>query len=393
MNSKEIMELAEENFIHAYNRFPVVIDHGEGVYAYDKEGKKYLDFASGIAVLSLGYGNKKYTDALKAQIDKVTHTSNLFYSEPAAVAAKKIVNATGLSKVFFTNSGAEAIEGALKVAKKYAYNKNGEGDYEIIAMKSSFHGRTMGALALTGNEHYQKPFGQMIPGIKYATYNDLDSVKELVNDKTCAIILETLQGEGGIHPADESFIKGIRQICDDNDIIMICDEIQCGMGRLGTMFGYQGYGIKPDVVTAAKALGCGVPVGAFVVGEKCKDTIVPGDHGTTYGGNPLVCAAVSAVFDIYEEENIIENVKEVSAYLEEKLDELVTKKDSVDARRGKGLMQGLVLNTPVGDAVKKAISEGVLVISAGGNVLRMVPPLVITKENVDELISCLEKCL
>ncbi len=393
MNSKEIMELAEENFIHAYNRFPVVIDHGEGVYAYDKEGKKYLDFASGIAVLSLGYGNKKYTDALKAQIDKVTHTSNLFYSEPAAVAAKKIVNATGLSKVFFTNSGAEAIEGALKVAKKYAYNKNGEGDYEIIAMKSSFHGRTMGALALTGNEHYQKPFGQMIPGIKYATYNDLDSVKELVNDKTCAIILETLQGEGGIHPADESFIKGIRQICDDNDIIMICDEIQCGMGRLGTMFGYQGYGIKPDVVTAAKALGCGVPVGAFVVGEKCKDTIVPGDHGTTYGGNPLVCAAVSTVFDIYEEENIIENVKEVSAYLEEKLDELVAKKDSVDARRGKGLMQGLVLNTPVGDAVKKAISEGVLVISAGGNVLRMVPPLVITKENVDELISCLEKCL
>ena len=393
MNSKEIMELAEENFIHAYNRFPVVIDHGEGVYAYDKEGKKYLDFASGIAVLSLGYGNKKYTDALKAQIDKVTHTSNLFYSEPAAVAAKKIVNATGLSKVFFTNSGAEAIEGALKVAKKYAYNKNGEGDYEIIAMKSSFHGRTMGALALTGNEHYQKPFGQMIPGIKYATYNDLDSVKELVNDKTCAIILETLQGEGGIHLADESFIKGIRQICDDNDIIMICDEIQCGMGRLGTMFGYQGYGIKPDVVTAAKALGCGVPVGAFVVGEKCKDTIVPGDHGTTYGGNPLVCAAVSTVFDIYEEENIIENVKEVSAYLEEKLDELVAKKDSVDARRGKGLMQGLVLNTPVGDAVKKAISEGVLVISAGGNVLRMVPPLVITKENVDELISCLEKCL
>ena len=393
MNSKEIMEMAEDNFIHAYNRFPVVIDHGEGVYAYDVEGKKYLDCASGIAVLSLGYNNKKYNDALKAQIDKVTHTSNLFYNEPSAMAAKKIVEASGLSKVFFTNSGAEAIEGALKVAKKYAYNKNGEDNYEIIAMKSSFHGRTMGALALTGNENYQKPFGKMVPGVKYATFNDLDSVKELVNDKTCAIIIETLQGEGGIHPADPEFIQGIRKICDDNDILMICDEIQCGMGRLGELFAFDLYNVKPDITTMAKALGCGVPVGAFVVGEKCKDTIVPGDHGTTYGGNPFVCAAINAVFDIYKEDKIVENVQNVAPYLEEKLEELVQKKDTVLERRGKGFMQGLVLDTPVADVVKKAIANGALVISAGGNVLRMVPPLVFSKENVDELIEVLDKCL
>lgn len=393
MTTQEYMELGDKYFVHTYNRYKIVMDKAKGVYIYDADGKKYLDFASGIGVASLGYGNKKYTDAIKSQIDKIMHTSNLFYNEPAVLAAEKLVKASGLEKAFFTNSGAEAIEGALKMAKRYAYDRDGKSDHEIIAMGHSFHGRTMGALALTGNEHYQKPFGPMISGIKFAEYNDLDSVKALVNDKTCAIILEPVQGEGGIYPADKEFIEGIRKICDEKDILMICDEVQCGMGRTGEMFAFQNYNLKPDIIASAKALGCGVPVGAFVAGKKCCNSLVPGDHGTTYGGNPLVTSAVNAVFDIYEEENILENVKNVGAYLEEKLDELVNENKNIVLRRGKGLMQGLVLKTPVGDTINKAIEKGLLVISAAGNVLRLLPPLIITKENVDEMINILKECI
>ncbi|WP_302669346.1 aspartate aminotransferase family protein [Eubacterium sp. AF15-50] len=393
MTTQEYMELGDKYFVHTYNRYKIVMDKAKGVYIYDADGKKYLDFASGIGVASLGYGNKKYTDAIKSQIDKIMHTSNLFYNEPAVLAAEKLVKASGLEKAFFTNSGAEAIEGALKMAKRYAYDRDGKSDHEIIAMGHSFHGRTMGALALTGNEHYQKPFGPMISGIKFAEYNDLDSVKALVNDKTCAIILEPVQGEGGIYPADKEFIEGIRKICDEKDILMICDEVQCGMGRTGEMFAFQNYNVKPDIIASAKALGCGVPVGAFVAGKKCCNSLVPGDHGTTYGGNPLVTSAVNAVFDIYEEENILENAKNVGAYLEEKLDELVNENKNIVLRRGKGLMQGLVLKTPVGDTINKAIEKGLLVISAAGNVLRLLPPLIITKENVDEMINILKECI
>ena len=389
----EYMEKAEQYLVHTYNRFKVVIDRAEGVYVYDVNGKKYLDFASGIGVASLGYGNEEYTKALKEQIDKIMHTSNLFYNPPVADAAEKLVKASGLKKAFFTNSGAEAIEGALKMAKRYAYDRDGHANHEIIAMKHSFHGRTMGSLALTGNPNYQKPFGPMIEGIKFAEYNNLDSVKELINEKTIAIVLEPLQGEGGIYPAEKEFIEGIRKICDENDILMICDEIQCGMGRTGKMFAFQNYDVLPDIITCAKALGCGVPVGAFVAGEKCCDSLVPGDHGTTYGGNPLVTAAVSKVFDLYEKNQILDNVNEVSVYLEEQLDKLVEEFDNVSARRGKGLMQGLVLSTPVGETINKAIDKGLLVISAGGNVLRMLPPLVITKENVDEMMNILRTIL
>ena len=393
MTDKEYIDLGEQYFVHTYNRFPVVIEKGEGVYVYDINGKKYLDFAAGIAVSALGYSNEEYKEALKGQIDKIMHTSNLYYNVPAIEAAKKVVAASGLKKAFFTNSGAEAIEGALKMAKRYAYDKNGAGEYEVIAMNHSFHGRTMGALALTGNAHYQEPFGPMIPGIRYADFNDLESVKSLVNEKTCAIVLEPVQGEGGIYPAEKGFIEGIRKICDDNDIIMICDEIQCGMGRTGKMFAFQNYDVVPDIITCAKALGCGVPVGAFVAGEKCCDTLVPGDHGTTYGGNPLATAAVSKVFDLFEKNNILEHVNEVSVYFEEQLGKLVNSFANVKERRGKGLMQGLVLTTPVGETVNKAIKNGLLVISAGSNVLRMVPPLVITKDHVDEMIEILREAL
>ena len=391
--SKGYMDRAEQVLLHTYNRFPVVLERGDGVRLYDVNGKEYLDFAAGIAVFALGYNNQKYNQALKEQIDKVIHTSNLFYNVPMTEAAEKLVKATGLSRVFFTNSGTEAIEGAIKVARKYAYLKDGSTDHEIIAMENSFHGRSLGALSVTGNTHYQEPFKPLIGGIRFARFNDLDSVKAQLTEKTCAVILETVQGEGGIYPADPEFLAGVRKLCDERDILLILDEIQCGMGRTGTMFACQDYGVLPDVMTCAKALGCGVPVGAFVLNEKtAAASLVPGDHGTTYGGNPLACAAVSKVFDLFEEDHILEHVREITPYLEEKLDALVDKYDFLAARRGKGLMQGLVLEgKPVGEVISRAIENGLLVISAGGNVLRMVPPLVIGRDDVDEMIEKLEK--
>ena len=391
--SNQIIHKAESAILHTYNRFQVVFDKGEGVYLYDTDGKQYLDFASGIGVQSLGYGNEEYKQALKDQIDKLTHISNLYYSDPMAEAAEKVVKASGMSRVFFTNSGTEAIEGAIKAVRKYAWLKDGQHDHEIIAMKHSFHGRSMGALSVTGNENYQEPFKPMIGNVKFADFNDLDSVKALVNEKTCAIIMETIQGEGGIYPASEEFLKGVRQICDENDILLVLDEIQCGMGRTGSMFAWQEYGAAPDIMTCAKALGCGVPVGAFVLNEKAAlGTLVPGDHGTTYGGNPFVCAAVSKVLDIFEKDKIVEHVKEVSVYLEEQLDALVKEYDFLETRRGKGLMQGLAVSgRPVGEIVSKALDNGLVVISAGGNVLRMLPPLVIETKHVDEMIEKLKK--
>lgn len=389
------MDQAEQVILHTYNRFQIVLEKGQGVRLYDMEGKEYLDFAAGIAVFALGYNNPKYSQALKDQIDKVIHTSNLYYNIPMIEAAQKLVKASGLSKVFFTNSGTEAIEGAIKVARKYAYLKDGCTDHEIIAMDHSFHGRSLGALSVTGNAHYQEPFKPLIGGVKFAKFNDLESVKAQITDKTCGIIMETVQGEGGIYPADPEFIKGVRKLCDEKDILLILDEIQCGMGRTGDMFACQGYGVMPDVMTCAKALGCGVPVGAFVLNEKTANaSLVPGDHGTTYGGNPFACAAVSKVFDLFEEENIIEHVRQITPYLEEKLDSLVEKYDFITKRRGKGLMQGLVLEgKPVGEVVTKAIENGLLVISAGSNVLRLVPPLVITEADIDEMMEKLEKSL
>ena len=397
MSMNEQMNHAEESILHTYNRFPVMFDHGEGCYLYDTEGKKYLDFAAGIAVNALGYHYPGYDEALKAQIDKLTHISNLYYNEPMSEAGEKLVKASGLAKAFFTNSGTEAIEGALKAARKYAYTKYGKEaqKYEIIAMNHSFHGRSMGALSVTGTEHYREPFEPLISGVKFADFNDLESVKAQITDKTCAIITEVVQGEGGIYPAQKEFLEGLRALCDENDIILIFDEIQCDMGRTGYYFAWQSYGVKPDVMTCAKALGCGVPVGAFVLGEKAAAaSLVPGDHGTTYGGNPFVCAAVSKVFDIFEQVGILAHVQELTPYLEEKLDTLVEKYPIVAARRGKGFMQGLVIEgATVGSVVTKALENGLLVISAGSDVLRLVPPLVITKENIDEMIEKLEKSL
>lgn len=391
---QKYIDEAEKALLHTYNRYQIVLDRGDGVYLYDTDGKKYLDFVSGIAVFALGYNNKEYNDALKSQIDKLLHTSNYYYNVPAIEAAKKIKDVSEMDRVFFTNSGAEAVEGALKAARKYYYNKTGKNDGEIIAMNHSFHGRTFGALSVTGNPHYREAFEPMIGNIKFADLNDLDSVYKNVTDRTCAIILETVQGEGGIYPATEEFLSGLRKLCDEKDILLILDEIQCGMGRTGYMFAWQKYGIRPDIMTTAKALGCGVPVGAFLMTEKVgANSLAAGDHGTTYGGNPFACTAVSKVLDLFKQDNIIENVKEVAPYLEKRLDELRDQYDFIVDRRGAGLMQGLVFDRPVSEVIGRALNRGLILINAGSNIIRFVPPLIITKEDVDDMIGILRSCL
>lgn len=385
---------AEASLLHTYNRYQIVLDRGDGVYLYDTDGKKYLDFVAGIAVFALGYNNKEYNDALKEQIDKLIHTSNYYYNVPAIEAAKKIKRASGMDRVFFTNSGAEANEGAIKAARKYAYLKDGCTDHEIIAMNHSFHGRTYGALSVTGNRKYREAFEPMIGNIKFADLNDFDSVLANVTDKTCAIMLEPVQGEGGLIPATEDFLKKLRTLCDEKDILLIFDEVQCGMGRTGYMYAWQRYGVKPDIMTTAKALGCGVPLGAFLMTEKVgQNSLAAGDHGTTYGGNPLAAAAAGKVFDLFEKNKVLENVREVAPYLEEKLDEVMAKYDFITERRGAGLMQGLVFDRPVAPVISRAIENGLILINAGANIIRFVPPLIITRKNVDDMIEILVKSI
>jgi aminotransferase, acetylornithine/succinylornithine family len=389
---KDQVDFAEHLLLKTYNRYQVVFDHGDGIKLYDTEGNEYLDFFAGIAVQGLGYNYKGLNKALKEQADKLWHISNYFYNEPVIVAGQKLLEISDMEKVFFTNSGTEAIEGAVKIAKKYG-TKTG-GRYEIIAMEGSFHGRSLGALSVTGNEHYREDFYPLIPGIKFAKYNDLESVKNLVTDKTCAIILETIQGEGGIHPATKEFLEGIKKLTDEKDLILILDEIQCGMGRSGNFFAWQEYGIKPDVMTVAKALGNGVPIGAFLTAGKASDVLKPGDHGSTYGGNPLVCAVASKVLDIFKEDSIIENVRVVGKYLREKLDELARSYPSIKEVRGKGLLLGVEFDKPVADIIKSALTdERLVLINAGSNVLRFIPPLIISKSDVDDALCRLKRVL
>ena len=391
---KEVIAEAEAALLHTYNRYQIVLERGEGVYLYDLEGKKYLDFASGIGVFALGYHYGDFDDTLKGQIDKLLHTSNYYYNRPAMEAAGKLKRISGMDRVFFTNSGAEAVEGAIKTARKYAYLKDGRTDHEIIAMEHSFHGRTMGALSVTGTPKYREAFEPMIGHIRFAGMNDPDSVIAQMNDRTCAVILETVQGEGGIYPAEKAFLQEIRRVCDERDILLILDEIQCGMGRTGSYFAWQALGVKPDIMTTAKALGGGVPVGAFLMTEAVgAHSLEAGDHGTTYGGNPFAGAAVSRMIDLYEENHILEHVREITVYLEQKLDELVGRHDRIRQRRGSGLMQGLSCDEPVGDVIAKALERGLILINAGPSVLRFLPPLVIERKHVDEMVEILEECL
>ncbi len=394
MNKTECIKQADQVLLHTYNRFPVVFDYGKGVHLYDTDGKEYLDFASGIGVMAFGYGVQEFNDALKAQVDKLLHTSNLYYNVPVAEAADKVLKAARMDRVFFTNSGTEAVEGAIKAAKKYAYTRDGHAGHEIIAMHGSFHGRSIGALSVTGNAHYQEPFAPLMGGVRFAKLNDLESVKAQITDKTCAILLETIQGESGIHPASQAFLEGVRALCDANDILLILDEIQCGMGRTGQMYAWQHYSVKPDLMTTAKALGCGVPVGAFLMTERVAEkSLAPGDHGTTYGGNPFVGAAVSKVFDLFESRHLLEHVNSISGCLEQRLDQIVETYDFLTKRRGMGLMQGIVTQKPASSICAKALEEGLVMITAGTDVLRLLPPLVITEADVEEMAEKLTRVL
>ena len=387
------IEKADKALMHTYNRYSIVLDRAEGVYLYDINHKKYLDFASGIGVFALGYGNREYNEVLKEQVDKLIHTSNYYYTVPLESAANKLTKVSGMDRVFFTNSGAEAVEGAIKLARKYYYKKHGNADSEIIAMENSFHGRTMGALAVTGTKSYREAFEPLIGGVVFSEFNNIESVYDNVNDKTCAIVMEPIQGEGGINPADQEFLIKLRKLCDEKDILIIFDEIQCGMGRTGKMFAYQKYGVKPDIITCAKALGCGIPVGAFLSNSKVAGAFEPGDHGTTYGGNPLAMAAVSKVLDIFEKEKILDHTDSIASYLEERLDELVEKYNFIVERRGVGLMQGLEFSIPVGEIIKEVQKQGLILISAGRNVVRFLPPLIIEEQHVDEMIAILKQGL
>ena len=383
----------ESGLVKTYNRFQVVFDYGKGMYLYDTEGKKYLDFAAGIAVCSLGYGNPEYTEAIKNQVDKLLHTSNLYYNTTCGEAAQALKKISQMDRVFFTNSGTEAIEGALKAARRYHYTQN-TGRYEFIAMEDAFHGRSMGAVSVTGHKEYREPFDPLIGGVHFAEYNNLESVKALINEKTCAIVMETIQGEGGITPAAPEFLKGVRKLCDEHGVLLILDEIQCGMGRSGAYFAWQKYGVKPDIMAMAKTLGNGVPVGAFAMTEEVAQySLRPGDHGSTYAGNPLACCAVKTVIDIFEKDHIIEHVNEIAPYLTEKLQEIVDECDSAVKVKGMGLIQGLQLNKPLGPVVQKALDEGLVIICAGHNVLRMIPPLIVEKEHIDEMTEKLKKVL
>ena len=392
-DKKQYIDEADKVLMHTYNRYPVVLDYGKGMYLYDADGKEYLDFTAGIAVFALGYNNEEYNNALKNQVDRLIHTSNYFYSIPACEAAGKLAKASGMDRVFFTNSGTEAVEGAIKLARKYYYKRTGKAGGEVISMEHSFHGRSMGALSITGTKKYREAFEPLIGGVKFAEFNNLDSVKENINDNTCAIIMEPVQGEGGIYPATDEFINGVRKLCDDKGILLIFDEIQCGMGRTGSMFSYQGYHVKPDIMTCAKALGCGVPVGAFAATEEASQAFEPGDHGTTYGGNPLVTAAVSQVLDMFESRDILDNVNRMGQYLYRKLDELKKEYSIIKGHRGVGLMQGLEFSVPVKDIIAQAMDRGLILISAGTNVIRFVPPLILEESHIDTMIEILKKCL
>ena len=393
MKSQHIMERGSAVIMPTYARFPIVFDHGEGCELTDADGKTYLDFTAGIAVNCLGYHHPALTAALSDQAKKMLHVSNLYWHEPMVQAAEKLTRLSGLDQVFMCNSGAEANEAAMKLARIYAKHEKAKEAVEIIAMDHSFHGRTYAAITATGQPKYQKDLDPLMPAIRHVPFNDFDALKAAVSPRTAAILLEPIQGEGGIYPADKAFLEGLRKICDERDILLIFDEVQCGMGRCGSLYAHDLYGVKPDVMALAKGLGCGIPVGAFVVGKKASQALVPGDHGTTYGGNPFATAGVNKVFEIFEKENLVEHVKDIGIYLNNSLNNLAEKYACIIDHRGMGLMQGVEFDRPVGPIVNKALEKGLLLISAGSNIIRFVPPLVITKEHVDEMTRILDSVL
>jgi len=393
MLTKNLLDIGKKYLMNTYNYFPIVIDRGEGCYLWDADGKKYLDFVAGIAVNSLGYANKDYIANLTAQLNKFSHCSNLYYNAPQIELAKTLVTHSCFDKVFFCNSGAEAVEAALKLARKYGKKAHSDECYEIISMKNSFHGRTFGAISATGQEKYQKGLKPLLQGIKFAEFNNIDSVKELISDKTCAVIVEPIQGEGGIKPANKEFLQELRKICTEKDIVLIYDEVQCGIGRTGYLFAYEYFGVQPDIIALAKGLGGGFPIGAMLAVAKIANAFEPGSHASTFGGNPMASTAGLCVLDNLINKNLLENVKTQGEYLNKKLYETYEQVDYVKQIRGIGLMQGMELDAPAADIIKNCMDKGLLLIGAGLDVIRFVPPLIVGKNEIDEAFNILYEAM
>lgn len=393
LTNEEIFAKDKSDYLPVFARYNIVLDHGDGPYVYDTKGKKYIDFLAGIAVNVVGHNYKPLVDAVSQQASKMIHCSNLYYTEVQVEAAEKLKKLSGMDKVFFGNSGAEANEGAIKLARKYATNIDPE-KIQIISAFHSFHGRTLATLTATGQDHYHHGFGPLPAGFDYVPYNDIQALEAKMSDKTCAVMLEAIQGEGGVHVPDPDYLPKVRALCDKYNAVLIFDEVQCGMGRTGTFFGCQQFGVKPDIVTLAKGLAGGVPIGAFMATDKVASAFHAGDHGSTFGGNPLACAATCVVLDALIDGNLMENAKEIGAYLQSKFEEYKAKYPNlIKEVRGRGLILGMELTRPGREIANECLDYGAIINCTAGNVLRFVPPLNITKAHVDELISVLDKVL
>lgn len=393
LTNEEIFAKDKSDYLPVFARYNIVLDHGDGPYVYDTKGKKYIDFLAGIAVNVVGHNYKPLVDAVSQQASKMIHCSNLYYTEVQVEAAEKLKKLSGMDKVFFGNSGAEANEGAIKLARKYATNIDPE-KIQIISALHSFHGRTLATLTATGQDHYHHGFGPLPAGFDYVPYNDIQALEAKMSDKTCAVMLEAIQGEGGVHVPDPDYLPKVRALCDKYNAVLIFDEVQCGMGRTGTFFGCQQFGVKPDIVTLAKGLAGGVPIGAFMATDRVASAFHAGDHGSTFGGNPLACAAACVVLDALIDGNLMENAKEIGAYLQSKFEEYKAKYPNlIKEVRGRGLILGMELTRPGREIANECLDYGAIINCTAGNVLRFVPPLNITKAHVDELISVLDKVL
>ena len=389
MTYNELKEQENQYVMHTYGRFDIALDHGEGAQLWDVEGKRYIDLTSGIGVCCLGYNNQKIIDAITAQAHKLMHVSNLFTTAPMVQTAKTLCEQTGMGKVFFANSGAEANEGMIKLARKYSYDKYGEGRAEIVTLNNSFHGRTVTTLKATGQEKFHQYFFPFTEGFAYADANDIDSVKAAVGAHTCAVMIELIQGEGGVMPLDEGFVKDVQQLCRENDLLLLVDEVQTGIGRTGTLFAFQRYGIQPDVVSMAKGLGGGVPIGAVMAAKTCDTVLGPGTHATTFGGTPMICAAANAVLSEVTKPEFLQAVNEKGDYFKRKL--LAMGSEKIHGVRGMGLMVGIVVDADERAAlVKEIMDKGVLVLTAGTNVIRLLPPLTISYEEMDEALAVMQ---
>lgn len=389
--TQELLALAEKYLVPTYARPQLVFTHGEGAYLYDDQGNRYLDFVAGIAVNVLGHADPAWAQVVSEQATKLTHLSNLYHNVPQLQLAQKLVENSFADKLFFSNTGSEANEAALKFARKYARTHHGEGKTGIVAFSHSFHGRTMGALAVTHKAKYREPFGPLVPGVTFVEYNDLAGASAVIGPETCAVIVEPIQGEGGVHAAAPNFLRGLRALCDEQDALLIFDEVQCGMGRTGHLWAYQVSEVIPDMMTIAKPLAGGLPIGAALVTDKVAAAIQPGDHGSTFAGGPLVCAAALHVFDRVNQPAFLTHVQETGAYLRHRLETLES--DKVVEVRGLGLMVGLELNGPIADVVAAARGKGLLLVNAGDNVIRFVPPLTVTRPQIDEAMEVLSACL